>query len=85
MPIPSAPIHHSSLVMLGLLIAFAVLHSGGASLRVWGEARIGARAWRLLFAALSIPAAVVVMNPVYRDEIAADVAALGLRCPVVVA
>ncbi len=48
--------------MLGLLIAFAVLHSGGASLRVWGEARIGARAWRLLFAALSIPAAVVVIG-----------------------
>jgi uncharacterized membrane protein len=48
--------------MLGLLIGFAVLHSGGASLRVWGEARIGARAWRLLFAALSIPAAVVVVG-----------------------
>jgi uncharacterized membrane protein len=48
--------------MLGLLIGFAVLHSGGASLRVWGEARIGARAWRLLFASLSIPAAVVVIG-----------------------
>jgi uncharacterized membrane protein len=60
--IASAPIHHSSLVMLGLLIGFAVLHSGGASLRVWGEERIGARAWRLLFAALSIPAAVVVIG-----------------------
>lgn len=62
MLIASAPIHHSSLVMLGLLIGFAVLHSGGASLRVWGEERIGARAWRLLFAALSIPAAVVVIG-----------------------
>jgi uncharacterized membrane protein len=53
---------HSSLVMLLLLLGFAVLHSGGASLRSWGEARIGARAWRLLFAAVSIPAAVVVIG-----------------------
>lgn len=58
---PSDP-HHSSLVMLALLVAFAVLHSGGASLRTWGEQRIGARAWRLLFAAVSIPAAVVVVG-----------------------
>ncbi len=49
--------HHSSLVMVGLLLGFALLHSGGASLRVWGEERIGARAWRVLFAAISIPAA----------------------------
>jgi uncharacterized membrane protein len=48
--------------MLGLLVGFAVLHSGGASLRVWGEERIGARAWRLLFAAVSIPAALVVIG-----------------------
>lgn len=54
--------HHSSLVMLALLLAFAVLHSGGASLRAWGAARIGERAWRLLFAAVSIPSAVVVIG-----------------------
>ena len=54
-------IHHSSVVMLILLIGFAVLHSGGASLRAWGAEKIGERAWRLLFAALSIPAAVVVI------------------------
>ncbi|MFM7085989.1 MAG: NnrU family protein, partial [Cyanobium sp.] len=48
--------------MLLLLIAFAVLHSGGASLRSWGEARLGPRAWRLLFAAVSIPAAVLVIG-----------------------
>lgn len=56
------PLHHSSLVMLALLLAFAVLHSGGAALRVWGEERFGARVWRLLFAGLSIPAAVVVIG-----------------------
>jgi uncharacterized membrane protein len=48
--------------MLVLLFGFAVLHSGGAALRVWGEERIGARAWRLLFAAISIPSAVVVVG-----------------------
>jgi uncharacterized membrane protein len=48
--------------MLGLLLVFAVVHSGGASLRCWGAARIGERAWRLLFAGISIPAAVVVIG-----------------------
>ncbi|NQV10476.1 MAG: hypothetical protein HQ527_04825 [Cyanobacteria bacterium] len=48
--------------MLALLLGFAVIHSGGAALRVWGEERIGARAWRLLFAALSIPSAVLVIG-----------------------
>ena len=54
--------HHSSIVMLILLVLFAVIHSGGASLRQRAEARIGARAWRLLFAAASIPSAVVVIS-----------------------
>ena len=62
MPMASPDLHHSSLVMLALLLAFAVLHSGGASLRAWGAQRIGERAWRLLFAAVSIPAAVVVIG-----------------------
>ncbi|MCP9786877.1 NnrU family protein [Cyanobium sp. N5-Cardenillas] len=53
---------HSSVVMLALLLIFALIHSGGASLRVWGEARIGPRLWRLLFAGLSIPAAVIVVG-----------------------
>ena len=48
-------LHHTSLVMLVLLVLFAVIHSGGAALRTHAEARIGARAWRLLFAAASIP------------------------------
>lgn len=59
---PSGGPNPSSLVMLGLLLGFAVLHSGGASLRAWGVERIGERAWRLLFAGLSIPAAVVVVG-----------------------
>jgi uncharacterized membrane protein len=47
--------------MLALLLGFAVLHSGGAALRSWAEARIGARAWRLLFALASVPAAGLVI------------------------
>ena len=54
--------HHSSLVMLLLLLVFAVIHSGGAALRTRAEAKIGARAWRVLFAALSIPSAIVVIG-----------------------
>ena len=54
--------HHSSIVMLILLVLFAVIHSGGAALRQRAEAGIGARAWRLLFASASIPSAVVVIG-----------------------
>ncbi len=43
--------------MLGLLLVFAIIHSGGAALRVKAEALIGARAWRLIFAFASIPSA----------------------------
>ena len=57
-----ASTHHSSVVMLVLLILFAVIHSGGAALRSRAEAVIGARAWRLIFAAASIPSAVVVIG-----------------------
>ena len=44
-------------IMLGLLVGFAVLHSGLAALRIKGEALIGARAYRVLFALVSLPAA----------------------------
>ena len=48
--------------MLLLLLVFAVIHSGGAALRTRAESRIGARAWRVLFAGLSIPSAIVVIG-----------------------
>ncbi len=57
----SEGIHHSSLVMLFLIIAFAVIHSGGAAIRPKAERIIGARAWRLIFASLSIPSASVLI------------------------
>ncbi len=47
--------------MIGLLIAFAIIHSGGAALRTRAESLIGARAWRLIFAACSIPSAAVLI------------------------
>jgi uncharacterized membrane protein len=51
----------SHFVMLGLLVGFAIAHSGLAALRPYGEARIGARLYRILFALVSIPLAVVLI------------------------
>ena len=44
-------------IMLGLLVLFAIAHSGLAALRPWGESQIGARAYRVLFALVSLPLA----------------------------
>jgi uncharacterized membrane protein len=51
----------SHLVMLGLLLGFAVAHSGGAALRPWGESKVGARLYRVFFALVSIPFATVLI------------------------
>ena len=48
-------------IMLGLLLGFAVAHSGLARLRMRGEAIIGARLYRVLFALVSIPLAVILV------------------------
>ncbi|WP_269622225.1 NnrU family protein [Prochlorococcus marinus] len=53
--------HQSSFVMLLLLLIFAVIHSGGAALRIRAEAIVGPRIWRLLFASVSIPLAVLLI------------------------
>lgn len=45
-------------VMLVLILIFATVHSGLASLRDMGEKVIGARAYRVLFAGVSLPLAV---------------------------
>lgn len=45
----------SHLIMFGLLLGFAIAHSGLAALRPWGEQRIGARLYRVVFALVSIP------------------------------
>ncbi len=44
-------------IMAGFLLVFAIAHSGLAALRPRGEALIGARAYRVLFALVSIPLA----------------------------
>ena len=44
-------------IMLGLLVVFAIAHSGLAALRTKGENLLGARAYRILFALVSIPLA----------------------------
>jgi len=51
----------SHLVMVGLLLGFAIVHSGLAALRSWGEQRIGPRLYRILFALFSLPLAVVLI------------------------
>jgi len=48
-------------VMAGLLLGFAVAHSGLAALRSWGESKIGARPYRVLFALVSVPFATVLI------------------------
>jgi uncharacterized membrane protein len=47
--------------MLGLLFVFAIVHSGLAALRSWGESKIGARLYRILFASVSIPLATILI------------------------
>ena len=48
-------------VMVGLIIVFAIAHSGLASLRMGTEEKIGARLYRVMFALVSIPLAVVLL------------------------
>ena len=48
-------------IMLGLLFGFALAHSGLAALRPWGESKLGARLYRVLFALVSIPFATVLI------------------------
>ena len=51
----------SHFIMVGLLLAFAVAHSGLAALRSWAETKIGPRLYRILFALVSLPLAVVLV------------------------
>lgn len=48
-------------IMLGLLTGFAIAHSGLAAVRPWGESKIGARLYRVLFALVSIPLATILI------------------------
>lgn len=48
-------------IIISLLFGFAIAHSGLAALRPWGEAKIGARLYRILFALVSIPFATILI------------------------
>lgn len=51
----------SHFVILGLQIIFAIAHSGGAALRPRAEEYIGARLYRIIFALVSLPLAVILI------------------------
>lgn len=51
----------SHLIMIALLLGFAIAHSGLAALRPRGERAIGARLYRILFALVSLPLAVLLI------------------------
>jgi uncharacterized membrane protein len=57
----SASLTASHLIMLALLLGFAIAHSGLAALRPWGERKIGARLYRIIFALVSIPLATILI------------------------
>lgn len=59
---PHAWLSASHLVILGLLLIFAIAHSGLAALRPWAEKRLGARFYRVIFALVSISLAVVTIG-----------------------
>ena len=52
---------NSHLIILGLLLGFAIAHSGLAALRPKGEKLIGPRLYRVLFALVSLPLAVILV------------------------
>ncbi len=46
-----------AVTVFGMLLVFAVAHSGLAALRPYAEEFVGARAWRVVFATVSLPLA----------------------------
>ncbi|MTJ47899.1 hypothetical protein FJR05_08435 [Dolichospermum sp. UHCC 0259] len=51
----------SHFVILGLQLVFAIAHSGGAAFRPWAEKYIGPRLYRIIFALISLPLAVILI------------------------
>ena len=54
--------HNTSIVIFILIVIFAIIHSGGASLRSKAEKLIGPRLWRLCFVSLSLPSAFILIS-----------------------
>lgn len=51
----------SHFVILGLQLVFAIAHSGGAAVRPWAEKYLGPRLYRIIFALISLPLAVILI------------------------
>ncbi|MBD1219142.1 MAG: hypothetical protein LW814_07640 [Anabaena sp. CoA2_C59] len=51
----------SHFVILVLQLVFAIAHSGGAAVRPWAEKYIGPRLYRIIFALISLPLAVILI------------------------
>lgn len=51
----------SHFIILGMLLVFAIAHSGLAALRPWAEKRVGARLYRIFFALVSLPLATILI------------------------
>ncbi|XGW00179.1 MAG: NnrU family protein [Leptolyngbya sp. BL-A-14] len=51
----------SHFIVMGLLLGFAIAHSGLAALRPWGEQKIGPRLYRVVFALVSLSLATVLI------------------------
>mgnify|MGYP002785699710 CR=1 FL=1 len=51
----------SHFIILGMLLTFAIAHSGLAALRPIAEKRIGARLYRVIFALVSLPLATILI------------------------
>jgi uncharacterized membrane protein len=49
-------------IILGLLLGFAIVHSGLAALRPWGENKIGPRPYRVMFVLVNIPLAIILIT-----------------------
>jgi len=54
--------HKTSLIILLLIFIFALIHSGGAALRIKAESIMGPRLWRLCFVLLSLPSAIILIS-----------------------
>lgn len=58
----------SHLIMFGLIVGFAIVHSGLAALRPHGEKLLGARLYRVLFALVSLPLATIMIIYFFRHR-----------------
>lgn len=68
-------------VLLLLIVIFAIVHSGLASIRDAGEELIGERAYRVLFAGISLPLAVsTIVSPLTAHQILAVIKEFSRNC-----